>query len=76
MCRLVHVDSRCGLVLISRFGHNVQLGLGYVRGQKLFFFNGCPCIGCSKILRFLLFVCRICWRLSKNGLRNCGKFDH
>ena len=48
MCGLVHVDSRCGLVLISWFGHNVQLGLGYVRGQKLFFSMVALVLGVAK----------------------------
>ena len=37
MCGWVQVASRGGHVLISWFGQSVQLGLGYVSGQKMFF---------------------------------------
>lgn len=40
----VHVDSRCGHVLISCFEHNVQFGLWCAIGHKMFS-HGSSCIG-------------------------------
>ena len=31
------MDSKCGHVSLSFLGHNVQLGFGNLRGQKMFF---------------------------------------
>ena len=52
MCGWVQVESRCSHVSISWFGQSVQLGLGYVRGHKMFFW-WFPSIGRIIILRFV-----------------------
>ena len=37
MCGFVHVDSKCGHVLMLCFVHNLQFEFGCVIGQKKFF---------------------------------------
>lgn len=45
MYQFVHVDSRCGHVSISLFGHSVQLGFGWVSGPNVF--NRCLPMYCA-----------------------------
>ena len=40
-----HIDSKWGHVSLSFLWHNVQFGFWNLRGQKMFFFCGYPCIG-------------------------------
>lgn len=52
MCGFVHVDNKRGHMLISCFGHNVQLGFECVVGQKMsllwayWYFNVCVIVMC------------------------------
>ena len=64
----VQVESRCGQVWISWFRQNLQLGLGYVSGQKMFF-RWFPMYWAYRNLGFVYFVHHICMRLSISGLR-------
>ena len=52
MCGWVQMESRCGHVSILWFGQRVQLGLGCVSGQKMYF-QWFPMYGRIGNLRFV-----------------------